>query len=88
VAIRTGITHQIRCQLAHAGYPIVGDKVYGNRELDRKLGVAAGTHFLHAERITFVHPATGKAHKIRVALPRDFDFAVRELSLELKGAMR
>lgn len=57
----TGRTHQLRVHAAHqAGLntPIVGDDLYGTR---------ANRLHLHAERITFVHPATGSKKTIRVA---------------------
>ena len=34
----TGKTHQIRAQLAHLGYPIVGDNKYGDKEVNRTFG--------------------------------------------------
>lgn len=41
---RTGVRHQIRATLAHLGFPVVGDLLYGSdAELDR--------HLLHAESI-------------------------------------
>jgi len=52
----TGRTHQIRVHLASIGFPIVGDRVYGE---------SAGTRqALHCESLSFVHPHTGKGCKI------------------------
>lgn len=39
VELMTGRTHQIRAHLAHIGHPILGDDKYGDRELNRKLGL-------------------------------------------------
>ena len=36
IDLLTGRTHQIRVQMAHAGYPVLGDDKYGNREMNRK----------------------------------------------------
>ena len=51
VTIRTGVTHQIRCQLAAAGFPIVGDVLYGAKPVPGFSG-----HLLHAAAIRFSHP--------------------------------
>jgi 23S rRNA pseudouridine1911/1915/1917 synthase len=58
VAVRlvTGVMHQIRAHLAHLGYPVAGDALYG--------GAAAalpglGRHFLHASRLSIELPALG-----------------------------
>jgi 23S rRNA pseudouridine1911/1915/1917 synthase len=80
VRLETGRTHQIRVHLAHVGYPIVGDPVYGGR---RKLPAGAtpglkaaleGFHrqALHAARLTFAHPKTGKSCAFEAPLPADF----------------
>ena len=57
----TGRTHQIRVQLAEAGFPVVGDRKYGDREANRlasqKYGLAA--QLLHAWRLTVVKGAGG-----------------------------
>ena len=79
VQLETGRTHQIRVHLAHAGYPIVGDRVYGGRLLLPKGAsaelVAALRAFprqaLHAARLEFAHPLTGKAVECRAPLPAD-----------------
>lgn len=39
VELMTGRTHQIRAHLAHIGHPILGDDKYGDRMLNRKLGL-------------------------------------------------
>lgn len=55
VELVTGRTHQIRVHLAEAGYPIVGDRKYGDRQRDaellRKFPLKA--QFLHAYRLVF-----------------------------------
>jgi len=80
VRLETGRTHQIRVHLAHVGYPIVGDPVYGGR---RRLPAGAtpglkaaleGFHrqALHAARLTFAHPRSGKSLMFEAPLPADF----------------
>ena len=67
---KTGRTHQIRVHLSGAGYPIVGDRVYGR---DRKLAVRLGLDrpFLHAAGLAFTHPMTGAAVALTEPLPTD-----------------
>jgi 23S rRNA pseudouridine1911/1915/1917 synthase len=79
VQLETGRTHQIRVHLAHAGYPIVGDRVYGGRlampkgagESLRAALRAFPRQALHAARLQFVHPVTGRSLECRSALPAD-----------------
>ncbi|MDD3628715.1 MAG: RluA family pseudouridine synthase [Candidatus Humimicrobiaceae bacterium] len=57
----TGRTHQIRVHLSYIGHPVIGDKVYGNSEskkMARELELKR--QFLHAKRLEFNHPVTGK----------------------------
>lgn len=62
---RTGRTHQIRVHLKHLGHPIVGDPVYGRRGTRIR-------HFLHAWKIGFIHPITGRSASFVAPLPNDF----------------
>ncbi len=55
VTLETGRTHQIRVHLAAIDLPVVGDTVYGVS------APALGRQFLHATRLAFTHPFTGRA---------------------------
>ena len=67
---KTGRTHQIRVHLAGAGYPVVGDRVYGrNRKLAARLGL--DRPFLHASGLSFRHPMTSEQVALEEPLPAD-----------------
>jgi 23S rRNA pseudouridine955/2504/2580 synthase len=69
VTIKTGRTHQIRVHLASQGYPIVGDDKYGDFELNKRLAAQGMKRmFLHAWRLQFVHPQTGKPQTVQADL--------------------
>jgi 23S rRNA pseudouridine1911/1915/1917 synthase len=64
VTIFTGVTHQIRAQLALAGIHIVNDRLYGAFAVEGMEG-----HCLHALGAKFVHPMTGQTMDIRTSYP-------------------
>ncbi|TSA30826.1 MAG: RluA family pseudouridine synthase [Verrucomicrobiaceae bacterium] len=61
----TGRTHQIRVHLKHLGHPVVGDPLYGRRGSHSR-------HFLHAWKIAFADPSTGKPVSFTAPVPADF----------------
>lgn len=79
--IHTGRTHQIRVHLKSIGHPILGDSTYGWKPAPQ-LPVPPRV-MLHAERLVFAHPSTGRALDIRAPLPEDF----RHLIAALRAAV-
>ena len=61
---KTGRTNQLRVHLSWLGYPVLGDWLYKGATADRLM--------LHARRIEFNHPLTGKALKFEAPVPDDF----------------
>ncbi|RUA16070.1 MAG: RNA pseudouridine synthase [Clostridia bacterium] len=71
----TGRTHQIRVHLASLGHPIVGDTVYGRRDIYKM-----GRHFLHARRIRFRRPADDASIELESSLPSELQALLDKLS--------
>jgi 23S rRNA pseudouridine1911/1915/1917 synthase len=98
----TGRQHQIRVHLAHAGHPIVGDKLYahgpelflsslrGTLSDAQRHTLLLARHALHAAEIAFEHPTSGTTMAVRAPLPADLRAFVARHRLgapaELAGA--
>ena len=79
IRLHTGRTHQARVHLAHVGYPIAGDVMYGPGA-PRRGGGQAGAALrrlerpaLHAVEIAFIHPGTGEPVRFSAPLAEDFE---------------
>ena len=88
VKLETGRTHQIRVHMAHIGFPLVGDPMYGGR---LKLPKAASPELiaclkgfkrqaLHAWRLGFQHPETGESMEWEAEIPADMQELIRILA--------
>ena len=74
--LHTGRTHQIRVHLAYAGYPIVGDTVYGRR----KPSLPLKRHFLHAAVLQIKRPSDNEELTIRAELPSELQDVLDNLA--------
>ena len=90
VMLETGRTHQIRVHMASAGYPIVGDPVYGGRPRVPRGAAPAlleclrgfRRQALHAFRLRFAHPASGQPLQFEAPLPEDMRALVAALEAD------
>lgn len=81
VELETGRTHQIRVHFAALRHPLVGDLMYGaDPVFSKSLGLTR--QWLHASRLTFIHPADGQERTYTSAYPADLASALASLRKE------
>lgn len=74
--LETGRTHQIRVHLSHIGHPIFGDILYGNED-----EAYIKRQALHAYKLKFPNPRTGKFINLKADIPEDMMELIRKLKL-------
>ncbi len=76
VRIYTGRTHQIRVHMSSIGHSLLGDPVYGSKDVR----FPDATLMLHAWKLRIKHPATGKDMLFEAPIPERFQSIIRSLS--------
>lgn len=88
VQLKTGRTHQIRVHLSHIGHALLGDQVYGSLPkagLDPNIRQAVmdfSRQALHAHKLGFIHPKTGRQMVFECDLPDDLLMMIDVLTLK------
>ena len=79
--LETGRTHQIRVHMSHTGHPLLGDTVYGGggTPFEKKHAHLLQGQALHAGKLGFVHPRTGKEMLFEAPLPPEMEELLRIL---------
>lgn len=72
----TGRTHQIRVHMAHIGYPVEGDPLYGSRTYDK---LYSGGQLLTAYKLRLIHPTSKKEMEFSIELPSYFKEIIDKL---------
>jgi 23S rRNA pseudouridine1911/1915/1917 synthase len=75
--LHTGRTHQIRVHMDHFGHPLVGDSLYAG-----PMTMGIDRQALHAFRLSFDHPITGKPLQFEAPLPDDMVNLLASLGLK------
>ncbi len=84
VHLETGRTHQIRVHMAAMRHPCIGDVTYGaDPTVAKELGLTR--QWLHARRLGFEHPHTGKNVSFESPYPIDLEQALERLQVGLSG---
>lgn len=92
--LETGRTHQIRVHMAHLKYPLVGDRTYGGGLKLPKAATAELTdalrdfrrQALHAERLSFAHPRSGRPIDVTAPWPADLEHLVAAMRTDTAAA--
>lgn len=83
--LHTGRTHQIRVHFQHLGFSVAGDDIYGQRQTKKLAELTryeAPRVLLHAHKLAFTHPRTGKKVKFTAPIPADMEDALQFLRIK------
>jgi 23S rRNA pseudouridine955/2504/2580 synthase len=84
----TGRTHQLRVQLAHLGFPILGDDKYGDFALNKQLQKQGLKRmFLHSAETVIRHPLTGEQLRLLAPLPAELQKFLNKLDNKSEAAL-
>jgi 23S rRNA pseudouridine1911/1915/1917 synthase len=89
-ALHTGRTHQLRVHFSALGCPVVGDTLYGAPREERVGSTVLpelGRNFLHAARVRFVHPRSGKSLEVRAPFPPELTAYAQRLAAAFGGSV-
>ncbi len=92
IILHTGRTHQIRVHLNHINHPIVGEKIYTNKNIKKykisykikKKIKKLNRQALHAYFIKFKHPIKKKKINIKIKIPKDMKQIIKEIKKNKK----
>ena len=76
---KTGRTHQLRVVLKHMGHTIVGDSHYLGKKRANRDAKWCSRHFLHAEKLEFSHPGSGKLVSFEAKIPKGLREALEQI---------
>ncbi len=90
IKLITGRTHQIRVHMNYINHPIIGEKIYTNKntnkyKMSKKINILINKlnrQALHASTIKFKHPINKKKIKIDSKIPKDLLNLIFYLRLE------
>lgn len=79
--LATGRTHQIRLHLQQIGHPLVGEKNYVLKAIENEVIRQAPRQMLHAWRVEFLNPVSGKKIEMTEREPQDFLELLKKLKI-------
>lgn len=92
IRLGTGRTHQIRVHMSSLGHPLIGDKMYGDHRMETlsgseynaalQLEASIARQALHAEKLGFIHPLSGRPMEFIAPLPGDMEKLREQLRRE------
>jgi len=68
--------------MAHIGCPVLGDRTYGGGRTPDNLRAGINRQMLHAAKLAFAHPCSGKRMEFAAPLPDDMEIAIARLEKE------
>lgn len=76
----TGRTHQIRVHLKYINHPIFSDFLYAGRKTSRTDRTVLARVFLHAAKLSLIHPTTREQMSFEAPLPHELHNVIKEVS--------